>query len=226
MFNPKSAQLPATQLKAIKSAIFIGALLPFVRLAVFAVTGNLGANPIEFITRNTGDWTLYFLCITLAVTPLRRFTNWNWLIKLRRMLGLFAFFYASLHFTTFLWFDHFFDVDEMWRDVLKRPFITVGFTAFMLLIPLAVTSTNAMVRRLGGKRWQWLHKLVYLIASLGILHFWWMKAGKHDFSRPILFGTIVAVLLLIRVYWHFSASATRQSRTQPEARPQAQRSLT
>jgi sulfoxide reductase heme-binding subunit YedZ len=117
------------------------------------------------------------------------------------MAGLFAFFYASLHFTTFLWFDHFFDLAEMWKDVLKRPFITVGFGAFLLLIPLAATSTNAMVRRLGGKRWQALHRLVYLVAPLGILHFWWMKAGKHDFAQPILFGTIVAVLLAMRVYW-------------------------
>jgi sulfoxide reductase heme-binding subunit YedZ len=210
MFKPSS-----TQLKAIKSAIFIVALMPFMRLVMFAVIGNLGANPIEFITRNTGDWTLYFLCITLAVTPLRRITNWNWLIKLRRMLGLFAFFYATLHFTTFLWFDHSFDVEEMWKDVLKRPFITVGFTAFVLLIPLASTSTNAMVRRLGGKRWQWLHRAIYVIAPLGILHFWWMKAGKHDFSQPILFGMIVAALLLLRVYWRYGMPTGRQPQRSP-----------
>ena len=210
MFNPS-----ATQLKAIKSTFFIVSLIPFVRLVVFAITDNLGANPIEFITRSTGDWTLYFLCITLVVTPLRRLTNCNWLIKLRRMLGLFAFFYATLHFTTFLWFDHFFDIDEMWRDVLKRPFITVGFTAFVLLIPLAATSTNAMVRRLGGKRWQWLHRAIYLIAPLGILHFWWMKAGKHDFSQPIVFGMIVAVLLLLRVCWRYGAATARQPQRLP-----------
>lgn len=207
MFNPAPKQIAQ-----IKSLLFIAALVPFARLVLFAFTDRLGANPIEFITRNTGDWTLYFLCITLAVTPLRRLGNWNWLIKLRRMFGLFAFFYAALHFTTFLWFDHFFDIDEMWKDVVKRPFITVGFTAFVLLIPLAVTSTNAMVRRLGGKRWQLLHKLVYLIAPLGILHFWWMKAGKHDFAQPILFGTIVAVLLLMRVYW--SAAQQRVQKRQ------------
>jgi len=132
---------------------------------------------------------------------LRRLTNWNWLVKLRRMLGLYAFFYALLHFTTFYWFDHFFDFGEMWRDVVKRPFITVGFIAFVLLIPLAVTSTNGMVRRLGGKRWQWLHRLVYVVAGLGILHFWWMKAGKHDFAQPILFGSIIAVLLAARLVW-------------------------
>lgn len=190
------------QIGLIKVAIFIAALVPFARLVLFAFTDRLGANPIEFITRNTGDWTLYFLCLTLSVTPLRRITGANWLIKLRRMLGLFAFFYVTLHFTTFLWFDHFFDLDEMLRDVVKRPFITVGFSAFVLLIPLAVTSTNGMVKRLGGKRWQWLHRAIYLIAPLGILHFWWMKAGKNDFAEPTLFGTIVALLLLSRVYWN------------------------
>ena len=194
--------LSQKQVSLLKAGLFAAALLPFVRLVVFAFTDRLGANPIEFITRNTGDWTLYFLCITLAVTPLRRLTGWNLLIKLLRMLGLFAFLYASLHFTTFLWFDHFFDINEMLKDVVKRPFITVGFTAFLLLVPLAVTSTNNMVRRMGGKRWQALHRLVYVIAALGILHFWGMKAGKNDFAQPILFGSIVAVLLLMRFYWN------------------------
>jgi sulfoxide reductase heme-binding subunit YedZ len=186
------------QVSLIKAVVFVLALVPIVRIGLLAGDKT---NPIEFITRGTGDWTLYFLCITLAVTPLRRLSGLNWLLKLRRMLGLFAFFYVSLHFTTFLWFDHFFDVQEMWKDVVKRPFITVGFTAFLLLIPLAATSTNAMVRRLGGKRWQALHRLIYVIAPLGILHFWWMKAGKHDFAQPILFGTIVALLLAVRLYW-------------------------
>jgi methionine sulfoxide reductase heme-binding subunit len=199
MFNPSSRQI-----RLIKVALFAAALLPFLRLAAFTATDRLGANPIEFITRNTGDWTLYFLCFTLALTPLRRVSGWNWVIKLRRMLGLFAFFYAALHFMTFLWFDHFFDLQEMLKDVVKRPFITVGFTAFLLLIPLAATSTNAMVRRLGGKRWQWLHRAIYVIAPLGILHFWWMKAGKNDFAQPILFGAIVATLLLLRAYWRIA----------------------
>ena len=203
MLNPTPKQFIA-----LKTVLFITALLPFARLVLFAFTDRLGANPLEFITRNTGDWTLYFLCFTLAVTPLRRFSGWNWLIKLRRMLGLFVFFYAVLHFTTFLWFDHFFDIDEMLKDVIKRPFILVGFIAFISLIPLVVTSTNSMVRRLGGKRWQWLHRTIYLIAPLGILHFWWMKAGKHDFAQPSIYGAIVAVLLLLRVYWYF----TRQRR--------------
>jgi len=196
VFNPT-----ARQFTILKAGLFILALLPFIRLALFAFIDKLGANPIEFITRNTGDWTLYFLCITLAVTPLRRLTQWNWLIKLRRMLGLFAFFYAALHFTTFLWFDHFFDIEEMWRDVIKRPFITIGFVAFVLLIPLAVTSTNGMVKRLGGHRWQWLHRLIYLIVLLGLVHYWWMKAGKQDFSQPIIFTAVVVVLLMMRVVW-------------------------
>lgn len=189
------------QIAMAKIVLFTLSLLPFARLVVFAFTDQLGANPIEFITRNTGDWTLYFLCLTLSVTPLRRITGVHWLIRLRRMLGLFAFFYATLHFMTFLWFDHFFDIDEMLRDVVKRPFITVGFSAFVLLIPLALTSTNGMVKRLGGKRWQQLHYLVYVIAPLGILHFWWMKAGKNDFAEPTLLGAIVALLLLPRLYW-------------------------
>ncbi len=198
-FHPAPAQL-----RKIKLAIFLVSLLPFARLVWLGFGDGLGANPVEFITRSTGDWTLYFLCLTLAVTPLRRLLGWPWLIRVRRMLGLFCFFYAALHFTTFLWFEHFFDLEAMWRDVLKRPFIAVGFAAFVLLVPLALTSTNGMVRRLGGKRWQWLHRAIYLIAPLGILHFWWMKAGKNDFAEPLLLGAIVAVLLLVRLYWRIA----------------------
>ena len=206
------SNLNATQFKRLKAVLFIAAMLPFLRLVVYIINDWLGANPVEFITRNTGDWTLYFLCITLAVTPLRRLSGWNWLIRLRRMLGLYVFFYATLHFMTFLWFDHFFDVAEMLKDVVKRPFITVGFSAFVLLIPLAATSTNAMIKRLGGKRWQLLHRLIYLIAPLGILHYWWMKAGKNDFEQPIVFGLIVAALLLARVYWRFAQRPATPSR--------------
>lgn len=196
MFNPTPRQLAA-----IKALFFTASLLPFARLVLFAFTERLGANPIEFITRNTGDWTLHFLCITLALTPLRRLLSGNWLLRLRRMAGLFTFFYAFLHFITFLWFDHFFDVAEMLKDVLKRPFITVGFAAFVLLIPLALTSTNGMVKRLGGKRWLWLHRTIYIIAPLAILHFWWMKAGKSDFAEPIVFGSVLGLLLGMRLYW-------------------------
>ncbi len=188
------------QFSALKASLFVLALLPFARLVYMTLTQQF-VEPLEAITRGTGDWVLYLLCITLAITPLRRLTGWNWVIKLRRMAGLYAFFYAFMHFLAFLWFDHFFDLSEMWKDVVKRPFITVGFTAFVLLIPLAVTSTNGMIKRLGGKRWQWLHKLIYVIAPLGILHFWWMKAGKHNFTQPIIFGLIVALLLGVRIYW-------------------------
>jgi len=194
-FNPT-----ARQISWIKAAVFVAALIPLARMVYLTVTGQL-VEPLEFITRATGDWTLYFLCFTLAVTPVRRLLKWNWLVKLRRMLGLYMFFYGVLHFMTFLWFDHFFDLAEMWKDVLRRPFITVGFIAFVLLIPLAVTSTNGMIRRLGGKRWQWLHRLIYVIAPLAILHFWWMKAGKHNFTEPIIYGSIVALLLAARLYW-------------------------
>lgn len=202
-FNPSPKQL-----KGIKAAIFLLALVPLARMVWLTVSGQL-VEPLEFITHGTGSWTLYFLCITLTVTPLRRLTKMNWLIKLRRMFGLYAFFYAFLHFMTFFWFDHFFDVAGMFRDVAKRPFILVGFTAFVLLIPLAVTSTNAMVKRLGSKRWIWLHRLIYVIAPLGILHFWWMRAGKSNFTEPFIFGVIVAVLLGARVYWSWAGSKSK-----------------
>lgn len=196
---PSLKNLTQRQVLHLRNLLFVLALLPLARLVAFGFLDRLGANPIEFITRNTGDWALYFLCITLAVTPLRKLTKWNWLVRLRRMLGLYAFFYVALHFTIFFWLDHFFDVREMWADIVKRPFITVGVLAFVPLIPLAVTSTNAMVRRLGGKRWQWLHRLTYVIVPLGVLHFWWVKAGKNLLAQPILFSMIVALLLLTRV---------------------------
>lgn len=181
-----------------KAAVFVAAWYPLARIVFFGVTDRLGANPIEFITRSTGLWTLVFLCITLAVTPLRRLTGFSALIRFRRMLGLYAFFYAALHFTTYIWFDKWFDVAAMLKDVGKRPFITVGFAAFVLLIPLAITSTRAMARKL-GRRWQTLHRLIYAIGVLAILHFWWMKAGKHDLALPKLYGAIMVALLGWRV---------------------------
>lgn len=195
-------QLSNKQVGWAKAAVFILSLLPFARLVWGTATGAF-TDPLAEITRISGEWALYFLCITLAVTPLRRLTGWNWLVRLRRMVGLFTFFYAFVHFVAFLWFDHFFDVAAMLADVVKRPFILVGFIAFVLLIPLAATSTNAMIKRLGGKRWQWLHRLIYAIGPLAILHYWWMKEGKSDFAQPILFGAIVAALLALRVFWHF-----------------------
>jgi sulfoxide reductase heme-binding subunit YedZ len=181
-----------------KIAVFVAALYPLARIVLFGFTGGLGANPIEFITRSTGLWTLVFICITLAVTPLRKLAGWNALLRFRRMLGLYAFFYAALHFTTYFWFDKWFDIAAIVKDIGKRPFITVGFAAFVLLVPLAVTSPKAMVRKL-GRRWQTLHRAIYPIAALAILHFWWMKAGKHDLILPKIYGAIVIALLGWRV---------------------------
>ena len=182
-----------------KAVLFAIALVPLAQLAAGVVyfPDWLGANPAEFITRTTGDWTLRFLLFTLAVTPLRKITGWNRLLKFRRMLGLFAFFYGVVHFASFIAFDHVFLVGEILRDIAKRPFITVGFVALVLMIPLAVTSTNAMVRRLGAERWLALHRLVYVIAPLGVLHFWWMV--KRDVTEPAIYALIVAALLGYRV---------------------------
>ncbi len=195
---PRGATAGTNWIVPAKVAVFLGGLYPLARIVLLGFTGGLGANPIEFITRSTGLWTLVFLCITLAVTPVRRLTGLNALLRFRRMLGLFVFFYVALHFTTYIWFDKWFDVFAILKDITKRPFIMVGFAAFVLLIPLAVTSPKAMVRKL-GRRWQTLHKLIYLIAALAILHFWWMKAGKHDLILPKIYGAIVIVLLAWRV---------------------------
>ena len=192
-----------------KVAVFIAMLFPLARLVLLGVTGGLGANPIEFITRSTGLWTLVYLCITLAITPVRRMTGITALARFRRMIGLYAFFFAVLHFTTYIWFDKWFDVAAMLKDIGKRPFITVGFAAFVLLIPLAVTSPKAIARKL-GRRWQTLHRAIYLIAALAILHFWWMKAGKHDFELPKIYGSIVIVLLGWRVIAWLRTRATRR----------------
>lgn len=177
--------------------MFIAALLPLVRLVAGFFLERLGANPIELITRSTGTWTLSFLLITLAVTPLRRITQWHWLLKLRRMLGLFAFFYACLHFTTYIWLDQFFDWAAIYKDILKRRFIWMGFAAFVMLIPLALTSNNAAVRWMGGSAWQRLHRLVYGIAICGVIHYWWLV--KKDLTQPIIYAAVLAVLLAIRV---------------------------
>ena len=194
-------------LSRIKVAVFALALVPLARLVVAGFTGGLGVNPIEFITRSTGTWTLSLLLVTLAVTPLRRITGWHWVVRLRRMLGLFAFFYACLHFTTYLWLDQFFDVASIVKDIAKRPFITVGFAAFVLLVPLAATSTNAMIRRLGGRMWQRLHTLVYAIAALGVVHYWWLV--KKDVTQPMLFAAALAVLLGARVAYRLRRGGTR-----------------
>ena len=186
------------QIAWIKAAVFAVCLIPLALLVWRALSGGLTANPIEDITHHTGWWTLAFLMITLSVTPLRRWLDQPWLLRLRRMLGLFAFFYACLHFSTWLVLDQFFDWDAMLKDVLKRPYITIGFSAFVLLLPLAATSTNAMVRRLGARRWQWLHRLVYLVAILGVAHFWWLV--KKDIREPLAFAAVLALLLGVRLF--------------------------
>jgi sulfoxide reductase heme-binding subunit YedZ len=196
------------KLRLVKAAIFVSALVPLVRLGLKALQGQLGANPIEVITHTTGDCTLILLLVTLSVTPVRMLTKQYWLIGVRRMVGLFAFFYACLHFTTYIWLDKFFDLHEMWADIVKRKFITVGFLAFVLLIPLAVTSTTGWIRRLGGNRWQRLHQLIYLSAIAGIVHYAWLV--KADLRKPIEYGVILSVLLGYRVW-------VRAKSTQPAA---------
>jgi len=178
--------------------IFWVCLLPLVRLIVLGAGGGLGANPIEFITHSTGTWTLVGLMATLSVTPLRRLTGRAELLRYRRMLGLFSFFYACLHFTTYVWLDQFFDPASIAKDIIKRPFITIGFTAFVLLIPLAVTSSHAMMRRL-GRRWQLLHRLIYPIALLGVVHYLWLV--KKDLTEPLIYAAILALLLVARLPW-------------------------
>jgi methionine sulfoxide reductase heme-binding subunit len=181
----------------IKPVVFLLCLGPLLELVWQGFYGSLGTNPVETITHGTGDWTLRFLLITLTITPLRRLTGNSWLIKLRRMFGLYAFFYACLHFVTYIWFDQYFDWAEIVKDIPKRPFITVGFAAFVLLLPLAFTSTNAMMRRL-KKNWQRLHKLIYVIALLGVLHFLWLV--KADVLEPAIYGAVLIVLLGYRAY--------------------------
>ena len=175
------------------------ALVPLARLVAGAFTGGLGANPIEFITRSTGEWTLILLLVTLTITPLRRLTGMNWLLRLRRMFGLTAFFYGCLHLVTYLWLDQFFDMAAILKDIVKRPFITAGFTAFVLLVPLAITSTDAMVRRLGGRRWLALHRLAYLATAIGVLHYWWLV--KADVREPFFYAVILGLLLAVRLAW-------------------------
>ncbi|HSN39011.1 MAG TPA: protein-methionine-sulfoxide reductase heme-binding subunit MsrQ [Burkholderiales bacterium] len=198
----KFAYLSVRQVAILKAALFVVCLYPLARLVWLGFTGGLGANPVEFITRSTGTWTLVLLCVTLSVTPLRRLAGWQWLVRLRRMFGLYAFFYASLHFMTYLWLDQFFDLAGIVKDIIKRPFITVGFLAFMLMAALAVTSTSNMVKRLGGRNWQRLHRAVYVIASCGVIHYWWLV--KKDITQPLIYALIVGGLLMMRVVFSVS----------------------
>ncbi|UCH53181.1 MAG: sulfoxide reductase heme-binding subunit YedZ [Pseudomonadota bacterium] len=191
--------------RAAKALAFVLCLVPFAWLLWRVAVNDLGTNPIETLNRYTGDWTLRFLLITLAVTPLRRLTGWLWLARWRRMIGLYAFFYATVHFLTYALIDQFFDFPAILQDIAKRPYITLGFACFVLLIPLAATSTNAMVRRLGGQRWQRLHRLVYVIAIGGVIHFLWLV--KSDIREPLIYAAILTVLLGHRLYYRWRRNA-------------------
>jgi sulfoxide reductase heme-binding subunit YedZ len=180
-----------------KVVVFFACLVPLARLVWRAYNGLLGANPVEVITHSTGDWILIFLLITLTITPLRKLAKIPWLIRFRRMFGLFAFFYATLHFLTYIWLDQSFNFQAMLHDVVKRRFITVGFTGFVLLIPLAITSTSGWIRRLGGKRWQALHRLIYVSAIAGVIHYIWLV--KADIRKPVAYGIVLSILLAYRV---------------------------
>lgn len=193
-----------------KPLLFALSLLPLAWLVYGAIANTLGANPAEALIRSTGDWTLRFLCLTLAITPLRQWTGWHGLARLRRMLGLFTYFYVVLHLLCFAWLDQGFDVQAIINDIVKRPFILVGFAGFVLLTPLALTSFNRAIKALGAARWQALHRLVYAIAGLAILHFFWMRSGKNDFAEVAVYASILGVLLGARLLrW------VRQRRPQP-----------
>ena len=195
---------------AAKPLLFVAALLPFAWLLYGALTDMLGPNPAETLIRSTGDWTIRFLCLTLAVTPLRTWTGWNALARLRRMLGLYTFFYGVLHFLCYAWLDMGFYLDDIVRDIPKRPFILVGFTALVLMSPLAATSFNRAIKALGAKRWQALHRAVYGIALLALLHFFWMRAGKNDFAEWSIYAAILSVLLGWRLLNKLRASGPAQ----------------
>jgi sulfoxide reductase heme-binding subunit YedZ len=180
---------------AIKPVVFVLCLLPLAWLVWGAAAGGLGANPAEALIRATGDWTLRLLCLTLAVTPLRVLTRTPQLLRHRRLLGLFTFFYACLHLLAYGWLDMGLDAGDIARDILKRPFILVGFSGWLLLLPLALTSSKRAIRALGARHWQALHRLVYWIAGLALLHFFWMRAGKHDFAEVAFYAALIAVLL-------------------------------
>jgi methionine sulfoxide reductase heme-binding subunit len=199
--------MPRRWLTLLKVALWLLCLSPVSLLAWKATHDELGANPLSEVTLSTGHWTLYLLLITLGVSPLRKITGWNWLIRFRRPLGLFAFFYGCLHLMTYLWFDKFFDIHEIVKDIYKRPFITAGMTAWTLMLPLAITSTAASIRWLGGKRWQALHRLIYASTIAGVVHFWWLV--KRDLTRPEMMAGILMILLLFRIVDRITAARVR-----------------
>jgi len=204
------------RLRITKILIFFAALIPLSRLVWNFFHNGLGANPVEVITHSTGDWTLILVLTTLSITPLRKLTKQYWLIGVRRMIGLFAFFYGCLHFTTYIWLDKSFDVHEMIKDVYKRPFITAGFTAFVLLIPLALTSTKGWIRRL-GKNWQRLHRLIYVTGIAAVIHYIWLV--KADLRKPLQYAFVLGVLLLYRLVVWISEARRKMTPTARNPRP-------
>jgi len=203
-----------------KPVVLLACLIPLALLGWKAYNHALGSKPSEVITHATGDWTLRFLLITLAVTPIRKLTGQLWLIRYRRMFGLFAFFYGTLHFLTYVWLDKFFDLHEMLHDIAKRKFITVGFTGFVLLIPLALTSTKGWIIRLGGKRWQALHRLIYFSAIAGVIHYWWLV--KADIHLPLEYAAVLTMLLGYRIaVWATPKLATHKAKSLSEPRVEA-----
>jgi len=207
--------MPRRWIILLKIVIWALCLSPVSLLAWKATHDLLGANPLSEITLTTGHWTLYLLLTTLAISPLRKISRLNWLIRFRRLVGLFAFFYGCLHLMTYLWFDKAFDVHEIVKDIYKRPFITAGMTAWLLMLPLALTSTGSSIRWLGGKRWQKLHRLIYFSAIAGVVHFWWLV--KRDLTRPEIMAAILTLLLAFRIFDRFLATRVLPSvRTVPE----------
>jgi sulfoxide reductase heme-binding subunit YedZ len=200
-------------IKFTKFLLFVNCLVPLTLLGWDAYHHHLGANPIELVTRSTGVLTLIFLFLTLLITPLRKLTKANWLIKFRKMLGLYAFFYGALHLLTYVWFDKFFNVSEIVKDTWQRRFILVGMASFLLMVPLAVTSTNAMIKRLGGKRWAKLHKLIYATAVGGVIHYWMIV--KAITSTQLAFAAVLVVLLGARVVFHLTRTQAKAQKAQP-----------
>jgi methionine sulfoxide reductase heme-binding subunit len=206
----KPTSLTQKQIVWLKVLVWIGLFIPVAYIVYAAATNNLGANPQSEIEHFTGEWTLRLIIATLAITPLRRILGWNWLIRFRRLLGLFAFVYASLHFISYMWFDQNFQLSAMLADIAKRRFIYVGFAAWLTLVPLAVTSTTGWIRRMGGKRWNTLHKLTYVCAVLGIIHFYWGQKADHE--DPIMYGSVLLALFLVRAYYKLRKTTAKPKR--------------
>lgn len=209
-----SFKITPVQRSAVRVLLHLLCLAPAAWLLYLAITNGLGANPAEALLRSLGDWAIRFICLALAVTPLRQWLHWNAMAKYRRMLGLYAFFYASLHWLSYVVFDMGLDWSGIVADLVNRPFILVGTLAWLILLVLAITSIPKLIRLMGGKRWQWLHRSVYAAAALAVLHFWWMRAGKNNFDEVWLYGSIIAALLLARVVFR-----VRKARLQAAVKP-------